>query len=423
MLAYEIKLSRAGIFIWTICALFFTYEFLLRTVLGTFQHPIMYDLSLSPLSFAILSTTAFLFTYGLMQIPVGLIVDRYGLKKALAFAVTICALTTVLFSFTYQFKTAILIRMFMGLGASFGFICLLVAVYDWMPKKYYGLFIGLSQFIGTMGPMLAAGPLNSLATKGNIDWRTVLLTLGLFGIILLFLVILFVRNNESNLGSFRVIKKPESIMSSISKPVKQPQVWLIAIYSALVYFTLEYLSENEGKAFLELNGFSSNFSSYMLTIGWLGYAIGCPVLGYLSDVFKRRKLVLVAAALVSLISIILVVFFPISKALVVFAFFFLGVGAGGQSVGFAIMAEQCDKTYLAVGLSFNNAIITLLSSINAPVIGWLLDYHAHLPEISLSDYYFAFSFIIVLIALSLIVSLFFIKETFCRPTKGFTVIK
>src|SRR5690606_26311182 len=179
---------------------------------------------------AILSTTSFLFTYGLMQIPVGLIVDRYGLKKSLAFAVTICALTAVLFSFTYQFKLAVLIRMFMGLGASFGFVCLLVAVYDWMPKKYYGLFIGLSQFIGTMGPMLAAGPLNALATKGNIDWRTVLLTLGLFGSILLFLVILFVRNNENNLGSFRVVKKPETILSSISKPAKQPQVWLIACY-------------------------------------------------------------------------------------------------------------------------------------------------------------------------------------------------
>ncbi|WP_367608019.1 hypothetical protein [Legionella sp. W05-934-2] len=43
---------------------------------------------------------------------------------------------------------------------SFGFICLLISVYDWLPRKNAALFIGLSQFIGTMGPMLAAGPLD-----------------------------------------------------------------------------------------------------------------------------------------------------------------------------------------------------------------------------------------------------------------------
>lgn len=422
MLSLDNKLTATGIFIWLICALFFTYEFFLRTVLGTFQHPIMYDLSLSPFSFAILSTTSFLFTYGLMQIPVGLIVNRYGLKKTLSFSVALCALTAVWFSFTYQVKTAIIIRMLMGLGASFGFVCLLVAVYDWMPRKHYGLFVGLSQFIGTMGPMLAAGPLNSLATKGNTDWRSVLLIFGLIGLVLLMLVFFFVRNNENSTNTFRIIKKPESAKNTLSQILKQPQIWLIASYSSLVYFALEYLSENEGKAFLELNGFSSNFSSYMITVGWIGYAIGCPLLGFLSDVLKRRKSIMVLSAFISLVSIIFVVYFPTSKLSVTTAFFFLGLGASGQSVGFAIMAEQCNKAYLAVGLGFNNAMITLLSSINAPLIGWLLDHHASSASVSLKDYYFAFSFMVALIALSFIVSIFFIKETFCRPTKGFTVI-
>lgn len=422
MLSRENKLRGFGLFVWAICALFFTYEFSLRTMLGTFQHPIMYDLSLSPFSFSVLSTTSFLLTYGVMQLPAGFIVDKYGLKKTLAFAISICIISSIAFSFSYQFSTAVMARMIMGVGASFGFICLLIAVYDWMPKKFYGLFIGLSQFIGTMGPMLAAGPLNSLALNAKIDWRSILLSFGFLGGILLVLVVLYVRNNDDNIGVFRVIKKPDPIKKNLLRVLGQSQVWLIALYSALVYFTIEYLSENEGKAFLELNGFSSQYSSYMITMGWLGYAISCPLLGALSDIFKRRKMVMIIAALFSLISIVFIVYLPISKTIVACAFFLLGFGAGGQSVAFAIMAEQCSKTYLAVGLSFNNTMITVLSSINAPVIGWLLNYNNSTGALSLADYSFAFSFVIGLIALSIIISVFFIKETFCRPTKGFTLI-
>lgn len=418
----ENQFSFTGFVVWIICALFFTYEFLLRTVLGTFQHPIMYDLSLSPLKFAILSTTSFLMIYGLMQLPVGMLTDRFGLKRSLIFAVCVCALSTVLFSFTYQFKTAVLIRMLMGLGASFGFVCLLVSVYDWMPKRHYGLFIGLSQFIGVLGPMIAAGPLDSLAERGNTDWRTIIFSLGLIGIALFFFIILLVKNNEGNVGKFRIIHKPTTIRSNLSSLLRQKQTWLIAIYSALVYFTIEYLSENEGKAFIILNGFDSIYASYMITIGWLGYAIGCPLLGFLSDYLKRRKLMLIIAACISLISIILIVYFPVSKLILAGSFLLLGLGAGGQSIGFAIMAEQCGKDYLAVGLGFNNAMITILSSINAPLIGWLLDNHRQTEALALDDYHYAFSFIVVLISLSIFVSIFFIKETYCRPTKGFTLI-
>src|SRR5690606_31577289 len=119
-----------------------------------------------------------------------------------------------------------------------------------------------------------------------------------------------------------------------------------------------------------------------------------------SDIFKRRKMVMIMAALFSLISIVFIVYLPISKTIVACAFFLLGFGAGGQSVAFAIMAEQCSKTYLAVGLSFNNTMITVLSSINAPVIGWLLNYNNSTGALSLADYSFAFSFVIGLIALS-----------------------
>lgn len=416
-------LSYQGIGVWLICAVFFTYEFLLRTVLGTFQHPIMSELMLTPFSFALLSTTAFVGIYGAMQMPVGFIADRFGLKKSLLLGTSICALSGIVFACTHDLKLAMLIRMLMGLGASFGFICLLVAVYDWMPPKNYGLYIGLSQFIGTMGPMLAAGPFNAMAENGHTQWRSLFLYLGIFGIVLILPILLFVKNNHENIGKFRILTRPTPIKTNLVSILKQKQTWFIALYSALVYFTLEYFSENEGKVFLELKGYSSHFSSYMITIGWFGYAIGCPLLGLLSDGLRRRKIVMVLAAFLSLLAIVLIVYVPVTQWILGLAFFTLGIGAGGQSIGFAIMAEQCNKWYLAAGLGFNNMVIGVFSAVNAPVIGGLISTHSHGPQITQADYLFAFSLITLFTSIALIISLFLIRETYCRSTKEFTLLR
>ena len=53
----ENQFSSKGLFIWFVCAIFFLYEFLLRTVLGTFQQPIMHDLQISTIEFSIISST------------------------------------------------------------------------------------------------------------------------------------------------------------------------------------------------------------------------------------------------------------------------------------------------------------------------------------------------------------------------------
>ena len=147
----ENKLQAKGFLVWGICALFFLYEFFLRTVIGTYQHPLMHDLGLTSFQFSVLSTTIFLLIYGCMQIPAGLIVDNIGLKKSLLIGAVCCTVSSIGFAYADSYAVAIIYRMLMGFGASFGFICLLISVHDWMPHKYSAIFIGLSQFIGTLG--------------------------------------------------------------------------------------------------------------------------------------------------------------------------------------------------------------------------------------------------------------------------------
>lgn len=410
-----------GFVVWGVCALFFLYEFLLRTIIGTFQHPIMYDLNLTSFKFSLISTSIYLVIYGAMQIPVGLIADRYGLKKSLFVGSMICSLSAMGFAYSHHFYSALFFRVFIGLGSSFGFICLLIALYDWMPRRNIAFLIGVSQFIGTMGPMIAAGPINAFAEASAVTWRNIFLFLGVFGLILTGIILLFVKNSPREQGNYLILRTPGQVKANIKQLFSRVHPWGIALFSAFVYFSIEFLSENDGKIFLHLKGFSSNFSSYMLTVAWLGYAIGCPLLGFLSDYFQRRKSIMLSSAVIAVVVITILIFSEEKYSLII-AFFFLGIGASGQSIGFAAMGEQFKAGYLAIGLALNNGMITIISSVNAPIIGFTIDSIKTTKRATLGDYQIAFYSLIAIACLALVLAIFSIKETFCKSDVDFTYL-
>lgn len=415
------KFSTKGFVVWFVCVLFFLYEFFLRVSLGTFQHPLMHDLHLTAVQYSLLSSTFFFVIYGLMQIPVGLCIDKIGLKKSLMIGAGVCASASLAFAYSQTFLFAAEARVLMGLGASFGFLSVLVAVNDWMPHRHNALFIGLSQFIGTMGPMFGAGPLEDLTVAAHIPWQFVFKILGLIGFVLFLMIVFFVENQHEQAEKYVILRRPESTKRSLLKLFSRAQAWYIALFSASVYLIVEYLSENEGRVFIMLKGFSESFASYTITFAWLGYALGCPLMGFFSDYTQRRKPALVISAVMCVTSILMIVFSQTKYSLII-GFFMLGVAASGQSVGFAIISEQFKKQFIGIGFALNNAMIMILSAVNAPLIGWMIDRSRGQANFGLHTYESVFIILIIIAVVSLISSFFFIKETFCKSAVDFYVL-
>lgn len=415
------QLSVKGLVVLAVCVLFFLYEFFLRTVIGTYQNPLMHDLNLTSFQFSVLSTTIFLLIYGLMQIPAGLIINHIGLKKSLIIGVLCCTVSVIGMSFAYSYSAAVTYRILMGFGASFGFIGMLMAIHDWIPHRYNAIFIGMSQFIGTLGPMIATGPLDALSHSSHISWRDIFLSLGIIGGVLMILIFMLVDNNHQKTGKYVILHKPANISNSIFRLFSRIQPWYIAFLSASLYFAVEYLSENEGRSFLILKGVAPNNAGYMITVAWIGYAIGCPVLGFLSDFFERRRAVLSFCAILSLISTIILLYVS-NISYIWYAFFILGFSAGGQTIGFAVISEQFKKPFVAIGFGLNNAMISFLSGINAPIIGLLLDHIGGGNKLHLNDYLYAFIVLLIVSICSLIISVFFLKENYCKSTAEFTIL-
>ena len=415
------QITKKGFFVWMTCSVFFLYDFFLRVFLGIYQHEIMLDLDLSAVEFSMLSTTVFLTIYGLMQIPVGLLVDHLGLKKSLSMATFLCVVSCLGLSQSQSFSIAILFRLIMGFGASFGFICLLVSIHEWMPKKYFAMYVGISQFIGTLGAMFASGPIVYISSYYELTWRNIFELFSFLGFVLLMLVMLFVDNNHEKKGRYVVLNRPERWTVSLSKLVSSTQPWLIAILSALLYFTVEYLSENEGRAFLELKGLTPIQSNSLLTISWVGYALGCPSLGFLSDFIERRKIILMFSSFMLLMATLIFVF-SLNYYLLMFSLFMIGAASSGQSIGFAIMAEQFKKQYIAVGFGLNNAFINLVAAFNAPMIAIVLEHRTVGLIPNLSSYVGTFLIFPAISLITVMISCLLIRETYCKSQVSYTIL-
>lgn len=413
------NLSIKGFLVWGVCAFFFLYEFLLRTVIGTFQHAIVRDLNITAVQFSVLSTTIFATIYGVMQIPVGLIISRFGLKKSTLLGASCCTIACLGFSSVSSFSLALGFRLLMGFGASFGFICLLMAVHDWMPRKNIAVFIGVSQFIGTLGPMVAAGPLHSLAVGDQVSWRFIFLALSAIGAINAILIMLFVENNKESSGEYTILQRPNKTLPALKKLIKQAQPWYIAFISMGVYFAVEYLSENEGRAFLLLKGISLSSASYMITLSWFGFAVGSPLMGFLSDWLQRRRIIIQISAAVGLLAMLAIIFLP-DKRIVGASFLIMGVTASSLNISFAMIAEYFKKQYVAMGFGLNNAVVFIAAAINAPLIGAILDRSKD--PLTLNTYFLAFSVLIVTAVLTAFVALFLLKETYCKSRVDFTIL-
>lgn len=416
------QLSFKGLAVWFICVLFFLYEFLLRTILGTFQDAIIDDLGLSSYQFALLSSSAFLFVYGVMQIAISPLLIRFGIKRTLLFAALLCSASTLGFALSNNYPLALLFRALMGCGAAFGFICVLVSIYDWLPYRYIALFIGLSQFIGTMGPMASGGPLNELAQSHIITWQTMFYGLSVLGLLLSALIVLVVDKNRTCDQPFIVLKSTPDLKKELHNLKHNSQVWFILLFCAFIYFSLEYLTENECKNLLMAKGFSATFSAYMLSVSWLGFAIGSPLFGFISDKLSRRKPILLYSATATFLSLGAIIYLPLSEQAAIALFFSYGLAIGASSVGIVIMGEQFRADNVSVGLGINNAATILFVSLMAPCMSLLLDLFSGGHAYSLADFHRAFIVLVILPFIALLLAIFKINETFGKSSKEFIIL-
>jgi len=363
---------------WLVCgvgALFFCYEFYLRVLPSVMTADLMrtYNINAAMLG----NMTAFYFyAYTPMQLPVGVLLDRYGPRMLLTLACFACALGTYLFGFTDSLAIAKLGRFLVGFGSAFAFVGVLKLATIWLPPQHFAMIAGLTTTLGMLGAMTSDIMLNAVVEK--FGWRHAVACSAIAGLVLTFIVWLVVRDRPREVP----VPLPDhaenlkGAFHGLVETLKNRQVWLAGLIGFLMYTPTTAFAVLWGVPYLEyVYNFSAAHAGLAISMIFLGWAIGGPVIGSVSDKLRLRRIPMFFGALSAMFLLFVLIFLPgISDFWVFVILFLFGLCSSAQVIVFAIATEASSHEASGVALALTNMIVMLGGVLFQPLIGVLLDW-------------------------------------------------
>jgi predicted MFS family arabinose efflux permease len=143
-------------------------SYLFRTINTLISGPLTSEFELGAGSLGLLTSIYFL-TFAAAQVPVGILLDRYGPRKVQSAFLLIAAAGAVLFATSERFLPLVIARAMIGLGVAASLTAGLKAVVQWFPRERVALVNGFMIMCGALGAVTATAPAERLLAW--IGWR------------------------------------------------------------------------------------------------------------------------------------------------------------------------------------------------------------------------------------------------------------
>lgn len=403
--------------IWLLLASFFYYKYLIQVSPGVMSEQLMSAFSLSGAGLGHLAA-CFFYAYLLMQIPVGIILDRWSPRYVTAVAALLCAVAIYCFAQSDSLFTAGMSRFVIGLGASFAAVACFKITSMWFPPRRFALVAGLSMTAAMFGAVGGEGPLAYLVE--SFGWRHALELVAIPGVFLALLIWLVVRDKP--VARDAVVHGMDStpLSAKFAMILKDRQTWIIAFYGGLAFAPLSVFGGLWGVAFIQKAfGLQHTEAANLISLIFIGFALGCPVAGWASDYIGRRKPVMAMGTVVAFLCMGAILYIPMSKAVLSAMLFCFGLGASCFFICFSMIRELHPAMLTATVLGFMNTFNSIWEAFTEPLVGRLLDlnwsgqFDHGARAFSVHDYQVSLLALPIYLAIAMGL-LFFIKETFCQ---------
>lgn len=302
------------IFVVLAVAYFFVYFH--RTTGGAISTTMQEAFGVGSAEIALLAS-AYLYAYTLMQLPSGILTDKFGPRKAASIFIILLALGSVLCAVAEpmdNFNMMIAGKFVIGIGAAVIYIPIMKVLAVWFKKDEFASMSGILLLVGNVGGIAAATPMVLMMDSLGIEVTYYVLA-GITAVIGV-LTYLFVRNHpsEMDLPSIEEIVAEETgepIKESTSQRVPMMEAlkmtfgsgmkfWPLAIWFFCMYGTIMLWQASQAGSFYgSIGGVDkSTYANFIMMVG-IGMVFGCPLAGTLSDkVLKSRKKVLIVGTIV-----------------------------------------------------------------------------------------------------------------------------
>jgi MFS family permease len=343
--------------------------------------------------------------YAAMQIPTGILVDRFGPRRLLIVAATTLGFAQLAFAVVHSYPAALLARGVLGCGDALTFVSVLRFAAGQFNPRRYPLVVAATVTIGTLGNVVATVPLTSLLHTAG--WTVTFALAGAASLV-------------SGVAVFFVLPRTRSIAPGVRAPGEHRSgLRRVAARTATAWrrpgtklgFWVHFTSMSTAVTFgvlwgvpflVEGEGMSATEASTVLLGSVLVSLFAGPAVGYLTGRYRAARVPLaIASAAVTVAGwYALLVFFPTPAPPVLLIGLILLTALGGpiSAVGFALARDYNGPAVLGTATGVVNVGGFVAAILGSLAIGWTLDLAG---STALSAYRWAWAFAVTIQALGL----------------------
>ncbi len=327
------------------------------------------DLAISSRQFGDVASVLF-YAFALAQLPLGPVLDRCGPRRTLFVLGLVTATGALVFSRADGYAGALLGRSLIGVGTA-GVLMGSLKVYTaWFEPRQFATLSGLQVALGNTGNLLATAPLAWAA--GTVGWRQAFGVAALLSALVAFAVLVVVRDAPPG----RTGQARHSLLAGWGELARSRSFWGLCLLAFFWYGSYMAVQGVWGAPYLmEVLGYSREAAANLLLLTAVGFIVGCPLAGTLSDrVLGSRKKV-VAAGQLGLWGCMVLFLGPLAwlpgwLLPVVFLVFGLCVSTG--PVLYAQVKELFPSSLAATALTTINFFVVIGAALTQQVMGGLV---------------------------------------------------
>ena len=363
---------------WGLAATLYFIAFYHRVAPAVITTELTADFGLTAAALGNLSAFYF-YSYVAMQIPTGLLADRFGPRVLLTIGCVFAAFGTAVFAWAPNTFGANMGRLLIGGSSGVAFVCMLKLASHWMPARQFALTSGVALVVGVTGATLAGAPLR--LGVDAFGWRNVMWGTAAVTLLLAFVTWLMVRDDPTarGFGSYspaklRIVATP-SIFAGLRSVLGYRNVVLLTLIpGAMTGITLSFAGL-WGVPFLTTHyGLTQTNAAGLCSTMMIAWSCGCLAFGAGTDRIGRRKPLYIGGVAAAMALWSVVVFVPSLPYVALVALLTAtGFCAGSFIITFAFAKESVPQQFAGTVSGVTNMGVLLAPMVLQPLIGVILD--------------------------------------------------
>jgi len=360
----------------------FTYLFMAsqRTAPGLITEQVMRDFHVTASTIGLLTSIQF-FVYTGLQIPMGILVDRFGPNFFLISGAMLTGLGTIIYSIsTYEF-ILFFARVLTGIGDATIWVSMILILSQWFKAKEFVRLIGVVGMTGNLGFLLATVPFS--AWIAYLGWREAFFSVGLLlcfcGILLYFLLVKKTKQLFSNeqVVLIKNEQQREKTLILLKRIVSNRQAWaLFLCHFGVVGGYIGFIGSWAVPFGMNVYGLTRSDASQLVMVGLIASLIGAPSLSWISSRLETIKRPYVFVHFIMLLCWSIFLLFkgnpPFSWLIILF--FIIGFCYGANSLTFAAVRQFFSIKEAGLVSGFANTGGFLSAVLLPGIFGNVLDY-------------------------------------------------